>query len=223
MIVWVPCVLIGCWAMNEFTLGEAVDGKLSLRSPNEVMPAMVNRFIGPVTGGFLSAGILAAIMSSLDSQFLCIGSMFTNDMVGSFRKEKLSDRSEIWLARGFVIAIVAVTYVACLVTGFGASVFGMAIWCFSGFAGMFPIIFAALYWKRLSAAGVVSGLLAAIGSWLYLFREAEWGSTPNFSVVIGGFPIMPVVVVFVCTSFAMVLTSFLTSPPSQATLDKFFD
>jgi len=166
MIVWVPCVLIGCWAMNEFTLGAAVAGKATLPSPNAVMPAMVNRFIGPVTGGFLSAGILAAIMSSLDSQFLCIGSMFTNDVVGSLRKEKLSDRTEIWLARGFVIAIVAVTYGVCLATGFGASVFGMAIWCFSGFAGMFPIIFAALYWKRLSAAGVVSGLLATIGSWL---------------------------------------------------------
>jgi len=81
MIVWVPCVLIGCWAMNEFTIGEAVTGKVGLKSPNQVMPAMVNRFIGPVTGGFLSAGILAAIMSSLDSQFLCIGSMFTNDLV----------------------------------------------------------------------------------------------------------------------------------------------
>jgi len=104
MIVWVPCVLIGCWAMNEFTISESVAGKITLKSSNEVMPAMVNRFIGPVTGGFLSAGILAAIMSSLDSQFLCIGSMFTNDLVGGLRKEKLSDRSEIWLARGFIVA-----------------------------------------------------------------------------------------------------------------------
>ena len=221
MIVWVPCVLIGCWAMNEFTLGEAGGGKASLPSPNAVMPAMVNRFIGPVTGGFLSAGILAAIMSSLDSQFLCIGSMFTNDVVGNLRKEKLSDRTEIWLARGFVIAIVAITYFACLATGFKASVFGMALWCFSGFAGMFPIIVGALYWKRLSAAGVVSGLLAAIGSWLYLFSEAKWGAIEPFSIQVGGAP--TVVVVFVCTTFAMVMTSFATRPPSQATLDKFFD
>ena len=223
MIVWVPCVLIGCWAMNELTLSEAIAGKTFLRSSNDVMPVMVNQFIGPVTGGFLSAGILAAIMSSLDSQFLCIGSMFTNDLVGTLRKEKLSDRTEIWLARGFVIGIVAVTYFACLATGFGASVFGMAIWCFSGFAGLFPIIVAALYWKRLSAAGVVSGLLAGIGSWLYLFQESDWGSNPTFAVVIRGIPIMPVVVVFVCTSIAMVMTTMVTRPPSQATLDKFFD
>ena len=223
MIVWVPCVLIGCWAMNELSLGDAVAGKITLNNPNDVMPVMVNKFIGPVTGGFLSAGILAAIMSSLDSQFLCIGSMFTNDLVGSLRKEKLSDRSEIWLARGFIIAIVAVTYVACLSTGFKASVFGMAIWCFSGFAGMFPIIFAALYWKRLTAAGVVFGLLAAVASWLFLFQKADWGANRTFAVVIGQTPIMPVVVVFVCTAVAMVLATFATRPPSQATLDKFFD
>ena len=223
MIVWVPCVLIGCWAMSQLSLGESVAGKISIKSPDQVMPMMVNRFIGPVTGGFLSAGILAAIMSSLDSQFLCIGSMFTNDMVGSFRKQKLSDGSEIWLARIFIIAIVAITFGLCLASGFKNSVFGMAIWCFSGFAGMFPIIFAALYWKRLSAAGVVSGLLAASGSWLYLFREADWGATKNFSIMIGATPIMPVVVVFVCTTFALVMTSLITRPPSQATLDKFFD
>ena len=99
----------------------------------------------------------------------------------------------------------------------------MAIWCFTGFAGMFPIIFAALYWKRLSAAGVVSGLLAAIGSWLYLFHEADWGANATFAIVIAGAPIMPVVVVFMCTAVSMIATTLLTCPPSQATLDKFFD
>ena len=216
-------MLIGCWAMNEFTIGEAVAGKVALKSPNHVMPAMVNRFIGPVTGGFLSAGILAAIMSSLDSQFLCIGSMFTNDLVGSLRKEKLSDRSEIWLARGFIIAIVAVTYGLCFATGFGASVFAMAIWCFSGFAGMFPIVVAALYWKRLTAAGVVSGLLTTIGSWLYFFHQADWGANDKFSIPVAGMPVMPVVVIFVCTTLAMTVTTLVTCPPSKRTLDKFFE
>ena len=223
MIVWVPCVLIGCWAMNEFTIGESVAGKVTLKWSNQVMPAMVNRFIGPVTGGFLSAGILAAIMSSLDSQFLCIGSMFTNDLVGGLRKEKLSDRSEIWLARGFIVAVVAVTYWLCFASGFGSSVFDMAIWCFSGFAGMFPIVVAAIYWKRLSAAGVVAGLLTNIGSWLYFFRAADWGANEKFKIEIGGIPFMPVVAIFLCSTVAMIVTTLVTCPPSKRTLDKFFD
>ncbi len=223
MIVWVPCVLIGCWAMNEFSIGEAVAGKVALKSSNQVMPAMVNQFIGPVTGGFLSAGILAAIMSSLDSQFLCIGSMFTNDLVGSLRKEKLSDRSEILLARGFIVAIVAVTYGLCLATGFGASVFGLAIWCFSGFAGMFPIVVAAIYWRRFTAAGVVAGLLANAGSWVFFFKEAQWGADKHFAIELFEIKLMPVVVIFACTTVAMTVTTLLTCPPSKPTLDKFFD
>ena len=43
---------------------------------------MVKKFIAdPVLIGLFSAGVLAAIMSSLDSQFVCVGSMFTNDFV----------------------------------------------------------------------------------------------------------------------------------------------
>ncbi len=215
MIVWVPCVLIGSWAAG--ILGPDV-------TPNTVMPTMVNKFIGPVTGGFLSAGILAAIMSSLDSQFLCIGSMFTNDVVGSLRKQKLGDRAEVWLARSFVVAIVVITYLVCLATGFGASVFTIAIWCFSGFSGLFPIVAAALYWKRLTAGGVLAGLLAAIGSWVYLFYLSYWGTVEGFAIPVGPdkFLLMPVVIIFACTTVAMFVASFVTRRPSQRTIDKFF-
>ncbi|MEO1058032.1 MAG: aminotransferase class V-fold PLP-dependent enzyme, partial [Actinomycetota bacterium] len=45
-----------------------------------------------VLGGFLAAGILAAIMSSLDSQFLCLGTMFTTDIVNHYApKPQLTD------------------------------------------------------------------------------------------------------------------------------------
>ena len=99
----------------------------------------------------------------------------------------------------------------------------MAIWCFSGFAGMFPIVIAAIYWKRLSAAGVIAGLLTNIGSWLYFFRAADWGSNPKFEIEIGGIPFMPVVAIFLCSTVAMTVTTLVTCPPSKRTLDKFFD
>ena len=216
MIVWVPCVLIGVW------------GTVSLETPvepNKVLATLVNTQIGPLMGGLLSAGILAAIMSSLDSQFLCIGSMFTNDVVTHYAgKDRFSDRTQLWIARAFVVAIVAVTYVLSLIDS-SKSVFTMAIWCFSGFAGLFPIVFAALYWRRLTAAGAISGIIAMFGSWLYLFQQARWGSNPSYAIQLyeDVMPIKPVVVIFVCTLLAMVITTYLTSPPSDKTLDKFFD
>ena len=128
---------------------------------------------GAVLGGLLTAGILAAIMSSLDSQFLCIGSMFTNDVVTHYLgKDKFSDKAQVWIARAFIILIVVVTYI---LSRYNWSVYVLGVWCFSGFASLFPIVFAALYWKRLTALGAIAGILAAAGTWFYLFRDAEYG------------------------------------------------
>ena len=73
MIVWVPCVLVGAWASGLLPPGIP---------PPAVLSAMLNLLVGdPILTGLLTAGVLAAIMSSLDSQFLCLGTMFTNDIV----------------------------------------------------------------------------------------------------------------------------------------------
>ena len=216
MIVWFPCVLIGVW-------GTSVEVPVNF-NPNNILPYLVNTQIGTVMGGLLAAGVLAAIMSSLDSQFLCIGSIFTNDIVTHYLgKETFSDRSQIWIARIFIVAIVGVTF--WLSTMGYTSVFSMAVWSFSGFAGLFPLVFAALYWRRLTAAGAVSGILATFGSWLYLFQKAEWGADKDFAITLVSdqFPIMPVVAIFLCSLLAMVITSYLTKPPTDETLAKFFD
>lgn len=214
MIVWVPCVLIGVWASSL---------DLTNVKPNDVLAFLVNDKIGPVMGGLLSAGILAAIMSSLDSQFLCIGSIFTNDIVTHYLgKDRFSDRGQVWIARSFVIVIVAVTYVLSL-QGY-RSVFTMAVWCFSGFAALFPLVFAALYWRGLTVYGAFSGILAMVGSWGYLFWKSDFGANTEFALHPFGksLPIMPVVAIFLCSLLAMVITSLITKRPSDETLAKFF-
>jgi len=216
MIVWVPCVLIGVWA-TSVKLPEGLE-------PNNVLAFLVNSQIGTVMAGFLAAGILAAIMSSLDSQFLCIGSIFTNDIVTHYLgKDRISDANQVWIARGFIILIVAVTYYLSQL-GY-RSVFHMAVWCFSGYAALFPVVLAALYWKRLTAAGALAGILTMVGSWIYLFRESQWGANTDYKLTPFGpeHPIMPVVGILICTCLAMVSTSYLTKAPDEKTLAKFFD
>ncbi|HIG80151.1 MAG TPA: sodium:solute symporter family protein, partial [Verrucomicrobiales bacterium] len=149
-IVWLPCILIGVWAA-----GLAAAGDISISNPSEVLGTMVNLIANPWLLGLLMAGVLAAIMSSLDSQFACLGTMFTNDIVIPIRgKDYYSDADKLKLARWFVIGVVAVAYLASLALMETASVFGLGIWCFTGFTALFPIVFAALYWKRVTAVGV---------------------------------------------------------------------
>ena len=214
MIVWVPCVLIGIWA-TTLKLPPTI-------TPNAVLPFLVKSQTGPVLAGLLTAGILAAIMSSLDSQFLCLGTIFSNDVVGHYiGHERLSDRQSIWLARTFIVLVVVVTYGLSLM-GY-KSVFAMGVWCFSGFASLFPLIVAALYWKRLTAWGAYACVLTAIGCWLYLFQDSEFGANGEYAVMLGEYEVMPVVVIFFSSLVAMVVVSLVTPPPSQETLARHFD
>lgn len=215
MIVWVPCVLVGVWATSAVYNGSPLFPPHF--PPNAVLAAMVGKMTTPVLAGFLTAGILAAIMSSLDSQFLCIGSMFTNDIVLHYSdKERFNDKQIILLARVFVVAIVALTYAFSLFEP--RRVFTLGVWCFSGFSSLFPLIVACVYWRRLTKAGAYACVLAAIASWCYLFRESGYAANPNY----GFLGMMPVATMVICSSVAMVAVSLVTRPPSEETIGKFF-
>ena len=237
MIVWAPCVLIGVWT---FAIYSSPD--LQLEGPplptlssgvvdaNKILPFLVKTQTGAILGGFLAAGILAAIMSSLDSQFLCLGTIFTNDIVAHyFGKERLSDRQQVVLTRVFIVAIVAVTYLLSL--GNVRSVFAMGVWCFSGFAALFPLVVAALYWRGLTALGGIACVLSAITSWSYLFYQGlqvpiEQGGLSAYLVQmnVGGFEcsLKPVVVMIAVSTLAMLSVSLITPKPRRQVIDKFF-
>ena len=209
-MVWVPCVLIGIWATGILP-------PLDPSKVSAVLGQVVKSVIeSPVLSGFLTAGVLAAIMSSLDSQFLCLGTMFTNDIVLHKKaKEAHSDKQIIFIARIFIVVIVALTYLVSLVAP--QNVFDLAVWCFSGFGALFPLIFAALYWKRATKAGAYACIFAALTTWFYYFKMSGYGK----ELVLGP-GIMPVAVCFAVSSMALVIVSLLTSPPSENTLRKFF-
>ena len=225
-IVWVPCVLIGAWATSDLI---SIPPPVAA-NPNAILPFLVQKLAGPVLGGLLTAGILAAIMSSLDSQFLCLGTMFTEDVVQPLRgSRQLSDRQELLVARLFIIAIVAITYFLSLAEP--RRVFTLGVWCFSGFSSLFPLIFAALYWPRLTKPGAYACILAAAGSWLWLFAASDFAAQPNFTVNLpvpravdadGSWQLMPVAAMITFATVALVTVSLATKPPSQQTLKRFF-
>ena len=237
MIVWAPCVLIGVWTFAIYSSPDLQPEGPPLPTlssgivdANKILPFLVKTQTGAILGGFLAAGILAAIMSSLDSQFLCLGTIFTNDVVAHYvGKERLSDRQQVVLTRVFIVAIVAVTYLLSL--GNVRSVFAMGVWCFSGFAALFPLVVAALYWRGLTALGGIACVLSAITSWSYLFYQGlqvpiEQGGLSAYLVQmnVGGFEcsLKPVVVMIAVSTLAMLSVSLITPKPRQQVIDKFF-
>ena len=230
-VVWVPCVLIGAWATT---------GLVDLPPPwlaseaavednaNKVLGFMVSKLSGKILGGFLLAGVLAAIMSSLDSQFLCIGTMFTKDLVEYYAPAgKYTDRQTVLMSRGFIIAVVAVTYVLSLLMGDSTRVFQLGIWCFSGFASLFPIALLAVYWRGLTKWGAYAGVLAAAGTWAAMFYAADFAANDGYYLYlpIPGYrtvELMPVTGMFFASGLAAIVVSLITPKPSAATLAKFF-
>jgi SSS family solute:Na+ symporter len=218
LIVWVPCVLVGIWATtNLVTLPPAV-----AENSNRILIFLVKSKAGPVLGGFLAAGVLAAIMSSLDSQFLCLGTIFSTDVVNHYLgRDRFTDRQQVWIARGFIVAIVALTYWFSLYEP--PSVFALGVWTFAGFASLFPLVFAAIYWKRLTVAGAYASVLAMAAVWVYLFRESGYGQDRAYHVLVAGYETMPVLWTFLAATVALVGVSLVTRPPSDETLRRFFD
>jgi SSS family solute:Na+ symporter len=209
MLVWLPCILIGIWA-----LGAGI--KLPPDKAGAVLGIMVNKLNSPVMSGLITAGILAAIMSSLDSQFLCLGSMFTNDIVvHHFGEDHFTDKQKILMARVFTLLIVAVTYLLSLFSP--NKVFVLGVWCFSGFAGLFPLVLASLYWKGTTKAGAYACVLATAASWVFFFVRSGNGATEG--LVYG---MMPVLFIVLISAAALVVVSLFTQPPTRVTLNQFF-
>jgi len=248
MLVWLPCILIGVWA--------AAPGVLPAEwyaSPadhqNKVLSYLVTKHTSPLVGGMLAAGILAAVMSSLDSQFLCVGTMFTQDIYRRFVRPSTgrapagpegslpphaSSASEpsVWVARSFILVIVLISYILGIVLD-GRSIFRLSIWCFSGFAGLFPIILAALYWRGLTAAGAQAGIMVMATTWSYFFAVSGFGQgvvnaegiRRPYKLLVPGtdWDVLPVVPIIVVTTVAMILVSWVTRKPSDQTLARYFD
>lgn len=213
LVIWFPCVLLGVWATSA-----VIDGRPVIPpgfDTNKVLAKLVKDLTGPVLGGLTAAGILAT--NSLDAQFLCLGSMFTNDIVAHHaREQRFTDRQLVLIGRVFVVAIVLLTYILALLEPRG--VFELGVWCFAGYASLVPLVVATLYWRRVTKAGAYASILAAAVAWGWLFRESGYGADQGYLV----YGMMPVAVIIAIATLALVLVSLMTRPPSPATIGKFF-
>jgi solute:Na+ symporter, SSS family len=210
-VVWLPSVLLGA-------IGAAEIAGLEGPAANSVLVRMISLNAPGLLAGLLAAGVFAAVMSSLDSQTLAASSMFTHDIVRHYGLgERMDDRRQVLAGRLFVVLVLATTFAIALVTD--RSIFKMGVWAFSGFAALTPVVVAALYWRRSTAAGAIASVATATVLWIYFLRRA-W-SDPGYSPF--GWGLQPVVILLAASTAAMVVVSLLSRPPEAARLARFFD
>ena len=222
-VVWLPCVIIGTWAAGLHAmdvLDVPVIPGTDKPNPSAVLGAVVGQLVqNPLLTGLLMIGVLAALMSSLDSQFACLGTMFTNDIVVPWKgKDYYSDEDTVKIARWFVIGVVVAAYGLSLVLMKTASVFNLGMWCFSGFTALFPIVFAALYWKRASVMGAYACIAVTAVLWILWFKDSGYGADKEYTVL-GMLPMAPLTIL---SAVAMIVGSLLSKAPEERKINKFF-
>lgn len=112
-----------------------------------------------ISGIFLSA-ILAAAMSTADSQLLVASSAFTCDIYKPVIKKKASEKETLWVGRIVVVIIAVIAYVIAIIPGTG-SIMDLVGNAWAGFGAAFgPVIILSLFWKKFTYKGAVAGMIA---------------------------------------------------------------
>jgi SSS family solute:Na+ symporter len=209
-IVWLPSVLLG-------VIGAADVPGLEGPAANAVLIRMISLHAPEVLAGLLAAGVIAAVMSSLDSQILALSSLFTEDILRHHRlHDRMSEQNQVRTGRLLVAGLLALVFVLSLAVD--RSIFRLGIWSFTGFAGLFPLVVAALYWRRSTLGGAYAAILTTVTLWSY-FIVRSWNE-PGYSVA--GTGLMPVAVILAGSALSLVAVSLLSRPPEAEHLDRFF-
>ena len=190
----------------EGSATETVIVKLSdLLSGYGIFPAIV--------AGCILAGILAATMSTADSQLLAASSAFSENIVQGVFGVKLTEKQTMLIARLTVIVIAVIALF--LASDPDSNVFQIVSFAWAGFGAAFgPAILCALYWKRSNRQGIMAGLVAGgvmIFVWKFLVRPMG-----------GALDIYELLPAFVVGLAAIIIVSLLTPAPDAET-GKLFD
>ena len=126
-----------------------------------VFITMTRRIFPGVVSGILLSAVLAASMSTADSQLLAAASAFASDVYKPvFRKNKAGDKEMLWAGRA-VVAIIAVVALILASDPDAGSIMGLVSNAWGVFGAAFgPVIMLSLYWKRFNFAGAVAGIVA---------------------------------------------------------------
>ena len=190
----------------EGSATETIIVKLSdLLSTYGVFPAIV--------AGCILAGILAATMSTADSQLLAASSAFSENIVQEVFGVKLTEKQTMLIARLTVVVIAVIALF--LAADPNSNVFQIVSFAWAGFGAAFgPAILCALYWKRSNRQGIMAGLVAGgvmIFVWKFLVRPMG-----------GALDIYELLPAFVVGLAAIVIVSLLTPAP-DAGIEELFD
>ena len=206
MAVAIIIGIVGFGMIQNGSISELPDGEriiieiARLLSTYGILPALL--------AGIILAGILAATMSTADSQLLAASSSASQNILCEFFGVKLSEKKTMLIARLSVIVISVIAVFMSLDEN--SSVFRIVSFAWAGFGASFgPVVLFALFWKRSNKWGALAGIITGgvmVFVWKFVIHELFAGT------ILDIYELLPA---FVFASLAIVIVSLLTKVPDD--------
>ncbi len=181
--------------------------------PEKIFMLSVDVLFVPVIAGVLLAAILAASMSTADSQLLVTASSISEDIYKKYINKDATDQEMIKVGR---LAVVGIALVAMgIALDPDSSVFSLVSYAWAGLGASFgPVILASLFWRRTNKWGAIAGMITgAVGvvGWTRLAGISD-------AAIFGLYEIVPA---FLLSGLAIYAVSLLTEAPEAEILAEY--
>ena len=219
--VWVVIAMTASIVIGMVGLGMTKAGALEFLSGSSSETLIVrvasliaqHGVLAAILAGLILAGILAATMSTADSQMLAAASSVSQNILQEFGHMKLTEKQSLFAARLTIICISVVGVV--LARDPNSSVFGIVSFAWAGFGGSFgAVVLCSLFWKRCNWQGALAGMLSGglmVFVWKYIISP--------LGGVFGIYELLPA---FLTSLVVCVVVSLVTPAPS-AEIEAEFD
>ena len=206
-IVWVVIALLATIVIAVF--GRVLIGEMLLQDKGNqkmVFIELARDLFPGFLAGILLAAIIAASMSTADSQLLVASSSFTSDIYKPVIRKNASEKEIMWIGRLTVLVVAIIAYFIASSKSSGAqAIMNMVENAWAGFGASFgPVVILSLFWKRLTYKGAIAGIIVGAGvdvAWLFLL-----------SADTGIYELLPA---FVAGLIATVVVSLIDKKPSK--------
>ena len=218
------------YAMKNPTI-QAAWGRVANENSDSVLLEMLKAYVPKFLAGILAAGIISAVMGSDCHQILGLSTMFTKDIFNYYGGgRRMGEHATVMMGRVFILIANGIAYLIALGR---PPIFELAVtYAFSGFAALAPMMVAALFWKRSTKWAILANTLWVAGWVVFMVYAGQhyhpnqhiWGNVLFMSASgsLSFFGFTAVVPMTIGAAILVVLVSLITSPPSLATIDRYF-
>ena len=206
---WMIIVLIGSVSTGLAGIAYFVDQPLA--NPETVFIALSQSLFNPWVAGIITAAILSAIMSTIDSQLLVSSSVIGEDFYRVFVHPDASEKELLLVSRiaVIVIALLALT----IASDRDSRVLDLVSYAWAGFGASFgPVIVFSLFWRRMTALSAVAGIVIGAAT-VVIWSNLSGGIFDLYEIVPG----------FLFASVAIAVISALKPERNELTLKKYDD